>query len=924
MASLYEKGLLTFLVLISIRFFNGNLLSSAGEATPETSKEIQFSGWKPMGQPEALSTSQFVKKFSDTKVENTSDTATSETRRSFLLVYPPRPNNGREQPEKPSGSQQHQVRNFGPPVRASPTQSRYHRMMNFGASEGSNRRVPTVFQRPKFPPVANPPPLPPHALRQKKPLPNFKPESTSQHQVQIQLLDGYLVPPSGGNGASTIHAKDKGTQLTTIPLSLNNVPEIRLLLPGDVHQQLTNIQQPAQQQNHGPKPFSENQNQVVNNKPDRPQQEYQNLDTNIPNPTFESQRYHDSDVPRNQVPPNNNNNNYEQQFKPPQNIPQQQINYEQPFKPPQNIPQQQINYEQPFKPPQNLPQQQINYEQPFKPPQNLPQQQINYEQPFKPPQNLPQQQINYEQPFKPPQQINYEQSFKPPQDVPQEQINYEQNHNIEPRRPLNAFSQPDSNGYSNSVSFPDQGHRNLQVNNNQGPNYVNEFSHSFEVQNGYQANQHLDTRGPVNNVQVHSFSNVQRNRYAQNSGGDRQHEGQVFTQKSNQPGVFPAYPGQVQRGYRGESFRPLSNGNYNNNQNINQGQVKIGGGGHQILNNQPNNVPNQNLGQNSWRAKQPNRGKQNYNNISPEQQNFYNINNKNSNNQGVTQTKTNYNVPNNVNQNVGVTTDRQINSIQDTLDQQKLTETDIFASTQVNNGYQTSTDQNINTQEIYSNDGNSTIQSDQVYFIPSVASQDDVQTQIPAFDVVTGSKDIESDVVTSNVARDDTALIQQKELETTSDTFTTSTGIIGGQLDARSDRFGSCDCSQNCAPIQRSPSENFGTTVREIARSLNADAFFEFVGLSDEEIESILTVDGAYTLFIPSNEAVSRLPSNLVDHWRENNPDFTMALLNHVIQDVISLDQLKQGGRLTSRANGATIFVNNYSNQVSIDLDISL
>ncbi|GBN99818.1 hypothetical protein AVEN_96821-1, partial [Araneus ventricosus] len=71
----------------------------------------------------------------------------------------------------------------------------------------------------------------------------------------------------------------------------------------------------------------------------------------------------------------------------------------------------------------------------------------------------------------------------------------------------------------------------------------------------------------------------------------------------------------------------------------------------------------------------------------------------------------------------------------------------------------------------------------------------------------------------------------------------------------------------------------------------------------------------SYTLFIPSNEAVSRLPSNLVDHWRENNPDFTMALLNHVIQDVITLDQLKQGGRLTSRARRATIFVNNYNNE---------
>ncbi|GFT81731.1 transforming growth factor-beta-induced protein ig-h3 [Nephila pilipes] len=814
-------------------FCSGNHLSSAGEATPATSKEVEFSGWKPMGQTEALSTSQFVKKFSDFKVENISDPATSETRRSFLLVYPPRPNNGREQPR---GDQQNQIRNFGPPVRASPTQSRYHRMMNFGASEGSNRRIPTVFQRPKFPPVANPPPLPPHAQRQKKPLPNFKPESTSQHQVQIQLLDGYIVPPSGGNGVSAVHAKDKGTQITTFPLSLNNVPEIRLLLPGDVHQQLSNIQQPPQQQNHGPKPFPEPQGQIVNDNSDRPHQEYHNLDSNIPNPTFESQRYPENDVPRNQLPPNNNN----------------------------------------------------NYEQPFKPPQDIPPQQINYEHPFKPPQNIPSQQINYEQ-----------------------------NHNIEPRRPLNTFSQPDPSAYSNGLSFPDQGHRNFQGNNNQGQNYVSEFSQNFETQNGYQTNQHLDARGPVNQVQVHSFSNVQRNRYVQNSGGDRQNEGQVFTQKSNQPGVFPAYPGQVQRGYRGESFRPLSNENYNNNQNTNQGQIKTAEGGQQILNNQYNNVQNQNLGQNAWRGKQSNRGKQNHNSISPEQQNFYNINNKNVNNQGVTHTKTNYNVQSNVNQNTGITTDRQINSIQDTLDQQKITETDIFSSTQVNNGYQTSTDQDISTQEIYNNDRNSTIQSDQVYFIPSVPSQDDVQTQIPAFDVqkTTGNKDIESDVETANVVRGDTTLIQQKESEITSDTFTTSTGIVGGQLDARSDRSGSCDCSRDCAPLQRSPSENFGTSIREIARSLNADAFFEFVGLSDEEIESMLTVDGSYTLFIPSNEAVSRLPSNLVDHWRENNPDFTMALLNHVIQDVISLDQLKQGGRLTSRANGATIFVNNYNNE---------
>ncbi|XP_055937937.1 homeobox protein 2-like [Argiope bruennichi] len=947
----YQKRLILFLVLFSLQFFNSNILSYAGEATPATSKEVQFSGWKPMGEPEALSTSQFVKKFSNPKDQNETDIATSETRKSYLLIYPPRQENDREQQPKPSGSQQSQVKNFGPPVRASPTQSRYHRMVNFGASEGSNKRNPTVYQRPKFPPVANPPPLPPHAVRQKKVLPNFKSESTSQHQVQIQLLDGYIVPP-GGNGVSTIHAKEKGPQITTYPLAINNVPEIRLLLPGDVHDQLTNIQQshngqqtnnvpphnvqqanhvqqphnvqqpnnvqqphnirqptnihPPIQQNHVPQPYPEQHAPILNEKPDVPPQEFHNAEAKIPNPIFESQRYPENGGPRNQLPSNN----------------------------------------------------------------------------------------------------NYDNSFQISQEPRQQQIHYEQNQNIEQHRPLNVFSQPDPNGYANGITFPDQSHQNYQSNinhgqnnvqqnyqgnnnhgqnnvqqnyqgnnnhgqnnvqqnyqgnNNQaqnivhhgnhnqgrnnahlgndnvGPNnvqqnfqtnYVNEFSHSFEAQNNYETNKNIDVREPVNQVKIQSFSNVQRNRYVQNTGRQQQNDEQVFTQKSNQPGVYPSYPGQVQRGYRGEGFRPLSNGNYNN-QNTNQGPLKNAGGTQQVPNNnQYNNVQKPNLGQNTWRAQQPIRGKTNYNRISPEQQNFYTINNnQNLNTQAISKINnqnpnTNYNNQNNGKRNIGGNTNRPPTSIQDALNQQKLIETDIFTSTETDGGYQTSTDKDVSTQQIFGN-RNTTSQgnlSDQVYFIPSLPSQDDVQTQIQAFDVQKKEDDdVDSNIGTTNVVGEDVTLIQQKELEPTSDSFTTSTGVIGLQLDARSDtrsdRSGTCDCSQSCAPLRRLPSENFGTSIREIARSLNADAFFEFVGLSDQEIESMLTVDGPYTLFIPSNEAVSRLPSNLVDHWRENNPDFTMALLNHVIQDVISLDQLKQGGRLTSRANSATIFVNNYNNE---------
>lgn len=77
---------------------------------------------------------------------------------------------------------------------------------------------------------------------------------------------------------------------------------------------------------------------------------------------------------------------------------------------------------------------------------------------------------------------------------------------------------------------------------------------------------------------------------------------------------------------------------------------------------------------------------------------------------------------------------------------------------------------------------------------------------------------------------------------------------------------------------------------------------------------------GSYTFFIPSNEAVARLPSNLIDHWRESNPDLKLALLNHVVRDKIPLDMFKLGGKMTSRANDATIFINNYNNEVGIFL----
>lgn len=80
-----------------------------------------------------------------------------------------------------------------------------------------------------------------------------------------------------------------------------------------------------------------------------------------------------------------------------------------------------------------------------------------------------------------------------------------------------------------------------------------------------------------------------------------------------------------------------------------------------------------------------------------------------------------------------------------------------------------------------------------------------------------------------------------------SDFVTVDTGVadsIDRQSGLKFAKTGVCECTQSCAPIQRSANENLGSSVREIARSLKADAFFEFVGLTDEEIENTLASDG--------------------------------------------------------------------------------
>lgn len=196
-----KNRIVLLLSILTINFLYAQT-TPTNKSRNDSESGVEFSGWKPMIIPEALTTTEFAEKLEVAKTvqqKNSSDLETADTKRSFILVYPPRPSATEQNLQK---EQPPQTRNQGPPLRSYPTQSRYHRMRNFGTPNGvsaQNKKPPTVYQRPKFPPVDNPPPLPEHALKNRRRIPpQFTPESTSQHQVQIQLLDGYIVPPSGG------------------------------------------------------------------------------------------------------------------------------------------------------------------------------------------------------------------------------------------------------------------------------------------------------------------------------------------------------------------------------------------------------------------------------------------------------------------------------------------------------------------------------------------------------------------------------------------------------------------------------------------------------------------------------------------------------------------------------------------------------
>lgn len=104
-------------------------------------------------------------------------------------------------------------------------------------------------------------------------------------------------------------------------------------------------------------------------------------------------------------------------------------------------------------------------------------------------------------------------------------------------------------------------------------------------------------------------------------------------------------------------------------------------------------------------------------------------------------------------------------------------------------------------------------------------------------------------------------------------------------------------------------------SLEKIINRYKAYSLFQQVPLSLNGFLRLSSAGGPYTLFIPSNEVVSRLPQPLLKKWKRNPQALMFILLNHAVHGRNTLADLRQKKLLESRSNGALLFINDHRNE---------
>ncbi|KAG0431260.1 hypothetical protein HPB47_021947 [Ixodes persulcatus] len=120
-----------------------------------------------------------------------------------------------------------------------------------------------------------------------------------------------------------------------------------------------------------------------------------------------------------------------------------------------------------------------------------------------------------------------------------------------------------------------------------------------------------------------------------------------------------------------------------------------------------------------------------------------------------------------------------------------------------------------------------------------------------------------------------------------------------------------------CSPVTSAAAAvtNLGNrSLRQVADSLGAAAFLDRVGITEGELLALTGQDGAYTLFLPSDESLDLISPQLLDKWRLERDSLQRTLLNHILPSRIALEELHRGGTFATKAgNNAMVNVQRHT-----------
>lgn len=99
-------------------------------------------------------------------------------------------------------------------------------------------------------------------------------------------------------------------------------------------------------------------------------------------------------------------------------------------------------------------------------------------------------------------------------------------------------------------------------------------------------------------------------------------------------------------------------------------------------------------------------------------------------------------------------------------------------------------------------------------------------------------------------------------------------------------------------------------TIKEFAARLGADAIFSmFPGMEDQMQNVVDFANAGYTIFLPSNEAVSRLPKTLINRLKSKPEELKKLIENHVSDEKQSLKSMKSNLIMNPRASNSRLRV---------------